>query len=141
MIELLMSVLILGLLMTSLYAGISYGFTAMRLANENLRATQIIIQKIEELRLCNWTQLTSPQFVPTTFVASYYPNGNTNDATLLYTGTIRLEQPPAAEIGGGYANDILVASIRLSWTFNGVQRTRRADTYFSRYGMQNYIFN
>ena len=59
----------LGVVLVSLYTGMTTGFNVVRLARENLRATQVLQEKFETLRLYNWAQITSTNFVPPTFTA------------------------------------------------------------------------
>lgn len=144
-VQALVSSMILGILMVSLYAGISFGFTTIRVARENLRATQILLEKTEIVRLCTWDQLNTNNFLPKNFTAPYYIDGSTNFSGLVYTGTLDIRQPPSGQLGGSgagaYHQDMRVVTINLSWTSMGKTRTREASTYVSRYGTQNYIFN
>src|SRR5687767_14388252 len=57
-IEVLVALAIAGVLFTSLYAGISAGFVVIETARENLRATQIMVEKLETIRLYTWEQIT-----------------------------------------------------------------------------------
>ena len=50
--ELLVATFVLGVFVVSLYAGFGSGFGLLRLVREDARATEIIQQKIETLRLC-----------------------------------------------------------------------------------------
>src|SRR5258707_2277441 len=87
LVEVVVSMGILGALIISLYAGIAWGFSIMRLARENIRATQIMTEKMETIRLYNWDQINSNGFIPTTFSVAYYPLGQTNGSGLTYYGT------------------------------------------------------
>ena len=55
-VEALVAACVVGVLFTSLYAGITAGFGALNSARENLRATQVMIDKMETLRLYSWNQ-------------------------------------------------------------------------------------
>ena len=53
----MISVLIVGTLILSLYAGFSQGFSIIQTSRENLRATQILVQRMETIRLYTWSQV------------------------------------------------------------------------------------
>ena len=80
--EVLMSVAVLGVMLVSLYLAFSAGFTEIRVARENLRATQVLVQRAETLRLYTWTQLNDPAYFKTNFtensVASPRAKDNVN---------------------------------------------------------------
>src|SRR2546423_4684846 len=71
----------------AVYAAINFGFSSIGIARENLRATQILTEKMEVIRLCNWDQITTAGYLPANFTANYYGTG-TN--TLVYTGTLTI---------------------------------------------------
>src|SRR3954452_8794080 len=71
--EVLVAVGVLGTAAVSLYAGFGTGFMLVDSARQELRATQILTQKAEALRLCSWSSLAS---YPITFVDSYDPTGS-----------------------------------------------------------------
>jgi len=58
--------------------GINFGMFNLQMSRENLRATQIMLEKVETLRVCNWDQLITPGYLPTNFTAYYYETANTN---------------------------------------------------------------
>ena len=49
--EVLVAVVLVSIMVVSLNAAFSAGFTLLKLARENLRATQIMLQQMEILRL------------------------------------------------------------------------------------------
>ena len=67
LVEVLIAVVGVGILMVTLYAAISQGFAIIQTARENLRATQVLQEKMETMRVYNWDQITTPGFVPSTF--------------------------------------------------------------------------
>src|SRR4051794_14451022 len=98
MIEVLMTSVILGIMSTSMYAGMSSGFTAVNLARENLRAAQILTEKMEEFRTYSWSEVTSGGTnIPATFLAYFFPtnmSGSTNidaaNSGIIYTGAVTI---------------------------------------------------
>ena len=78
------AMLILGMMGLTLYASFFLGFQVIGSSRDDLRATQILTQKTEAVRLCTWSQLTN-----FTFREYYDPAGATNGQPgTLYTGTV-----------------------------------------------------
>ena len=131
-------------MMISLYAGFSAGFTVVRSARENLRATQILLQRMETLRLCPWDTLSDPDsFKNVTFVESFDPLGqlSSRGGGTVFTGDIALSVP--TNLPAAYQNDLRAVTVSVYWTnYNGSvpQRSQRQmQTYVARYGLQNYV--
>lgn len=139
LVEVLIATCIVGITFVSLYTGISAGFGVVSVARESLRATQIMLEKSETLRLYNWSQLNTTGFIPTNFTAPYYPpiGTNTNTGGLTYYGNIAITKPPITE---SYSNDLRQVVITVTWTNGQVRRVRSMQTFVSRYGLQNYIY-
>lgn len=150
LIEAMVSACIVGVLFTSLYAGITAGFGALNSARENLRATQVLIDKMETLRLYSWNQLatfgSSTSYIPSTFVESFYPTStnfslstvttNTTGSGFTYYGSVAIG---SAGFTQNYSNSMKLVTITLRWT-NGVERSQSMSTYVGQYGIQNYIY-
>src|SRR5436853_4683929 len=59
LIDALFAMVISGVMFTALYAGLAFGFKVIRFARENTRATQIMLEKMETIRLYTWEQVTN----------------------------------------------------------------------------------
>src|SRR5947207_7982848 len=77
LIEVMMAVLVVGVAFVSLYLGFTQGFGTIQVARENLRATQILQEKMETIRLLTWQQITDASVAnnPYTFTNYFYPPG------------------------------------------------------------------
>jgi prepilin-type N-terminal cleavage/methylation domain-containing protein len=143
LVEVMVSMAVVSILFVALYAGISSGFGVVSVARENLRATQVLQDKIEEVRLYNWDQITSfgssGSFIPTMFTEPYYPPGSSGaDAGFVYSGTLLITNAPIAD--SGYSNDLRLFTVSVTWTNGNVRRERNLSTLISRHGLQNYIY-
>jgi type II secretory pathway pseudopilin PulG len=138
LVEVLMGVGLVGIMFFVLYAGITNGFAVIQLARENLRATQILQEKTEAIRLVTWDQLNAAGFVPTTFTEPFYPTGTQSTSGLTYEGTFRME--PAPITNAFYAPDLRQVTFEVRWNSGGVQRSRHMTTYVSRYGLYRYRY-
>jgi len=149
---------IMAVVFVSLYGGISSGFAVVNLARENLRANQIIVEKMETIRLYNWDQINSNGFLPPTFSAPFFPGVITNlvatnaDGTiqtslarfdsstsggLTYYGTVNITNAPVSD---QYSTNMRLVTVSLSWTNRNNVRNRQLQTLVSQNGMQNYIY-
>lgn len=143
--EVIMGMLLIGVMLVSLYAGFSSGFALMQSARENLRATQIILQRLESLRLYRWSQvLDTTNYLKPTFVAYYDPLDATNPAPgLVYAGYIHTNPPAGVPVSASYRTNLIEVTVTVYWTnyIGGkeIVRARNMQTYVARYGMQNYI--
>ncbi len=128
------------ILFVTLYLGISFCFSVTDFERQNLRATQIILERMEGLRLLNWNQLTDPNLNPTSFAEQYYPAVGSQPASgVTYSGEMTVS-PVNLDPPGSYSNNMKQITVTLSWQSGSVTRTRTLSTYASRNGIQNYIY-
>jgi len=150
LIELMISALLAAILLAAVFSGISSSFALLDSTREHLRATQIIMSRLEGMHLEAWgnanqpTQLFDPSLVPTTFTDYFYPQGlkgSTNEGTV-YTGTITIYKGNA--ISTSYANSLALVVVSVSWSdvVRGVTNahTDTMSTYIGQYGVQNYVY-
>ena len=136
LIEGIVGVGAMGLLIVCLYTGMTTGFSTVRLARENLRATQVIQEKFETIRLYTWDQVNDPNFIPPTFTAGLYTgNGQTDMAA--YRGNVKITRAGIAE---AYGDDLRLVTITVNWTSGSLPRSRTMSSFVARYGLQNYIY-
>lgn len=136
LIEVMAALGLVGLLFLSVYTGLGTGFAVIGVARENLRATQVLQEKLETLRLYSWEQINSNGFLPTTFTAPYQPGGGTNTG-IFYTGSLTVSNYTGTE---SYATNLRLVTVEIRWTSGSAQRTRQMQTAVSRYGLQNYVY-
>ena len=132
-----MAMAVVGICALALFSGFTSGFFNIRLARENLRATQIMLEKTETLRLYSWDQVTSNGFIPTNFTARYDPNASAGAQGLTYRGIMTLSP---VTLDTTYSNDMRMVTVQLDWHTGGIQRHRQFTTYIARNGLQNYIY-
>lgn len=153
LIEVVFAMALVSILFVSLYAGIAGGFGIVNSAREKLRANQIIVEKMETIRLYSWDQINSNGFIPTTFTANFFPSVITNlndsgstvqtnlttftNTGITYFGTVTITNAP---VSTNYSGDMLQFTVALNWTNGGVARSRQLTTFIARSGMQNYVY-
>jgi type II secretory pathway pseudopilin PulG len=137
--ETVVAVGLLGLVSASVFAAMSNGFATGQLTRENVRATQVLAQTMEVIRLCNWTQ-TDPatNFVPTSFTVPYYTDNATVTNGPYYQLSVSITNPPA--LNAAYSNDMRMIQVQASWSSGNVQHTRTMSSFISEWGLQNYVW-
>lgn len=138
--EVIIAVLLIGIMGFSLYGSFFLGFQTVDADRQDLRATQILMQKAEAIRLCTWSQLNN-----FTFQEVYDPSGQTNGTGgTLFTGSVATNSPDNISDTAAYKANMRLVTITVYWTnFNGkssVIHSRQMQTQVARYGLQNYIW-
>ena len=113
----------------ALYAAFAFGFSTIQLSQEDVRANQILLQKLETLRIYDWSKITNG-YLPTNFIATFSTNGG-----VTYQGNIAIDRVPLAE---SYSNTLRQVTVSLSWVSTGVPRNRSVTTLVSQNGIQTY---
>lgn len=141
LIEMAVCTAVMSIIFVSLYGGIASGFGLVKLARENLRANQIIVEKMETIRLYNWDQINSNGFIPATFTAPFFPppvnNTNSDSSGVIYYGTLSVTNVP---FSAEYSTNMRLVTVSLTWTNANMARIRELQTLVSQNGMQNYIY-
>jgi len=140
LIETLVAMGVVGIMVGVLYTAITLGFSSIRTSRENLRATQIMVEKMEVIRLLNWDQAVVTNVLPATFVAYYDPIGATNGKGpgVTYTGTIEVKQFPTAKT---YQPEMREVTVQVDWVTGGLKHSRKLKSHVAHYGIQNYVYN
>ena len=139
LVEVMVAVAVMAIMVVSLYAGFTFAFSQIRSAQENVRATQILEERMEIVRLLNWDQVVNlPGYIPATFTAPFYADNPTNNTgSLTYTGVVTVAAAPVTET---YSNDLRMITIELTWPSGNLVRRRQMTTLTSQYGVQKYIY-
>lgn len=142
--EVLVATLVVLLLVVSLYAALSVGFRLVESSRENLRATQIMVQRTEAVRLYTWSQLNNAaQYLSNSFTEIYDPYGvSSNAGGVKYYGKLTLGTNP--DLPAAYQTNMRLLTIEIRWTnYNGktpIPQFRQMQTHIAQYGMHDYIY-
>jgi prepilin-type N-terminal cleavage/methylation domain-containing protein len=156
LIEVIVCTAVLSIAVVSLYGGISSSFGILNAARENLRGNQVLVEKLETIRLYNWDQINSNGFISPTFTAPFFPtvistlNGTNADGSpkythftngtgggLTYYGTVQITNVPFTS---AYSTNLRLVTVSLTWTNGKAVRNRQMQTFISANGLQDYIF-
>jgi hypothetical protein len=119
----------------ALYTGFGSGFSILRTTREDLRATQILINRMERVRVCTWSRLTDPLVNPPVST-EYFDSANQR---MPYTVTYRATLPAVGSMPEAYRADMMLINVDVTWTSGRTPHRRSMQTHVARYGMQSYI--
>ena len=143
MVELLVGTAILGLLMVGVFGVMTMGLSITQMSRENLRATEIMLDKMEGVRLYSWTQVNDSTFLQSSFTNWFFETNNIGTANaagngIQYTGTLSVVASPFTN---SYSANIRSVTVTVNWASGGIARSRTMGTFVSQSGLQNYVFN
>jgi hypothetical protein len=140
MVEVLMGVALIAVMFVSLYGGMTSGFAVTQLARENLRGTQIMLERMEGIRLYNWNQIVYSNMIPKNFTNYYYPLAASGKSKgIPYVGTMAISGATLSP-SASYSADMRTVTVSISWTNGAARRTRAMSTYVAKNGVQNYVY-
>ena len=148
LLEALIAAMVIAIIYAALFSGINSTFGLLQSTRENLRATQIIVSRMEGLRLCAWSsaQLFNTNVVPATFTDTFYPLGlnTSSNKSTVYFGKMTVTPNPGLSPAATYGSNMALVTVSVVWTNNGTgvpsKHTRSMSTYVAKYGMQNYVY-
>ena len=156
LVEVIVCLAIISVAFASLYAGIGSGFAVVNSSRENLRANQVLLEKLETIRLYSWDQINSHGFITPAFTAPFFPTvitnlvgtnadgtmkyatyTNLNAGSLVYYGRVSLTNAP---VSSAYATNMKLVTVSLNWTNGTSSHSRQMQTLITANGLQDYIF-
>src|ERR1041385_102293 len=69
---------VFGVIFCAFCTGLTSSFTLVGSARETVRATQIMSEKLDTLRLYDWEDITNNLYLPRTFQVAFYPTNGLN---------------------------------------------------------------
>lgn len=140
-VEVVVATVIIAIAGAGVITSVNYGLFIMQMARENARASQIMLERLESVRLYNWAEVTNAGYVPTTFTDVYDPQAATNSQGAVYSGTLTVADPVFSSTSPSYSTSMRQFTVNLQWTTNGkVPHNRSLTTYVAKDGLQNYVY-
>ena len=142
MAETIVAVAVFAIMFASFFGGLSLSLSTVQSARETVRATQIMSEQMDTLRLKRWDQidqLNNTNYYPTfNLISSNVPNAGS--AGLTYRARVSVI-PGNAFINNGesYRTNVKQVTIRLTWQSRNLEHKTEMTTFFSQNGMQTYI--
>lgn len=128
----------------ALLAGLSGGFSTAEYARETVRATQLLSEKLDTIRLYSWDEITTSGYITNAFYSAFYPtngvvggSGSSNPG-FTYTGTVTIANAPFTEPYS--SNNLRLITVALTWPSGKMIRQAQMSSLVARYGMQSFIY-
>jgi prepilin-type N-terminal cleavage/methylation domain-containing protein len=140
LVEVMVALAISTIMLVTVFSGFTLGWAVIHTSRDDLRATQILTQKIESLRLLTWDELAS---CPTNFTDTYDPT-TANGSGTFYSGTIFIGAATNIVGSASYKDQVHLITVSLLWTNSYGNRalvhSRSMQTLSAMNGMQNYLW-
>jgi hypothetical protein len=138
--EVSVAIAVLAITGGGLIGAFNHGFFSMQMTRENQRATQVMLEKAETIRLYRWDQVNSPGFIPTTFQDIYDPQASSGQRGITYHATLTITNPPYA--ANTYSSKLRQLTITLTWTNSTgrIVRTGSMASLIARDGMEYFVY-
>lgn len=142
LVEVSIAIAVLAVMGGALIAAFNYGFCVLQLTRENQRATQILLEKVETIRLYRWDQVNSNGFIPASFQDVYDPQAASGHRGVVYQMAIQVTNVSGDLASLSYASNLAEVRILLTWTNSTgrLLRSRYVSTLVARDGLQNYVY-
>ena len=136
--ETMVAVAIFGIMFASFFGGLSLSLSIVKSARESLRATQIMTENMDIIRLKTFNQVKTTNY---TAPFNPIPASVTNAGGAGLTYTVRVIVPPSSPMteGESYKDDVKQVTLQLTWRSGKTLKTNEMITFVSRNGLQNYI--
>lgn len=135
LVETIMAVGIFAIVVGALYSCFGLGFSIVRSAREDLQATQILLGRIERVRLCTWSQVTDPNYNPQSMTRYFDEKNKRTPCTIKYSAVT----PAVGTVPDEYRNDMKLVTVELTWSSGNMQHKRSMQTYVGHQGMNSYV--
>jgi prepilin-type N-terminal cleavage/methylation domain-containing protein len=135
--EVVVAIVIVGIGAAGLMGCFNYAYFVTQLTRENQRATQIMLERAEAIRLCSWDQVCSNGFIPATFSDYYDPTGDNASRGATYSGTVAITPFPFAT---SYSANMRQLTLTVNWQTGQIAHSRTNITNIAKDGIQNYVY-
>jgi len=135
LVELMVSISIIAISFVSVYMGISSAFGVVQSTRDDLRATQILNEKMETMRLYTWTQIMDPGVIPASFTNWYYEAAQVNEGTR-YVGSVSFTAPG---FSNSFSAGMRKVTVAVRWVNGTRTNVRETVSLVSSNGLQSYI--
>ena len=96
LVETVVATFLAAIMLSAVYGGMGAGFSMVKVTRENLRATQILLQRMEAIRLSPYQALQNPATYPTNSTDYYCPGQTNGGAGVAYSVTYNCAPGPSS---------------------------------------------
>jgi len=135
----------MSVVFVSIFSIMTVGLFVSGSSRENLRATQIMLDKMEGIRLYSPAQLTNASFLLQTFTNWFCETNNiglpnVQGYGVMYTGSITIAP---VNFAASYSSNMHQVTVNVGWTSGGqgnMAHTRSMSTFYANQGLYNYVW-
>jgi hypothetical protein len=128
-----------GVCFAALLTGMTTTVSMTEASRHETRASQILTEKLDTIRLYSWAQITTPGYIAPTFIATQFATNGIPGARpgIIYTGRVTIADAPISE---AYKTRLKLVTIEVSWVSGHRPVSSQMSSFISEYGMQSYIY-
>ena len=139
LVETLVATVVAVTILSAHYLSFAAGLAIVTVTREDLRAYQILLKRMEAIRVSGYSQLTDPAKYPPSVTEYYCEKYKTNgNAGVAYTVTYQAAPGPGT-LPPAYRTNMLEVTVGVSWESGKLTRNRSMRTYVARNGIQRYV--
>jgi len=133
-----------GICFVALLGGLATGFSTTQFARESVRATQIMSEKLDTIRLYSWDQINTPGYITNSFYTPFYPTNQVvnglglSNPGITFTGALSIASAPYTEPYS--SNNLRLVTVALTWPSGKMIRRAQMSSLIGRYGMQSFVY-
>jgi hypothetical protein len=129
-----------SILLLALYSAFTFCFATVRTSQENIRATQITLARLERVRLCGFNQVTNVSLNPLTFTDVFDPIAlAAGRGGIVYNGTFSAALPPSGSVPDSYRSNLFLVNVAVTWTNGTLHHSLSNQTYVALNGIESYV--
>ena len=140
-----MGAAVMTVVFVTIFGVMTMGMFISGTSRENLRATQIMVDKMEGIRLYSPTQLTNTTFLLQSFTNWFSETNNlglpnVQGYGVMYTGTITIAP---VSFTTSYSSNMQQVTVNIGWVSGGqgnIAHTRSMSTFYANQGLYNYVW-
>ena len=138
LVELAICVLMAAIVIEGVYKAMATQYKLVQVNTDRLRAEQIVIEKLDVIRLYTWDQVTNSSVLSRAFTATFNNTNSVANSSNVFSGTVMVANLPTS--GASYSANLVKVTVQVTWTNSLGALTSSASTYVSQYGLHNYIY-
>jgi hypothetical protein len=144
-VEVVMAAAVMAVAFASIFAIMTCGLFIDQTSRENARATEIMLGKMEGVRLYSPTQLTNTTLLVRSFTNWFSETNNIGMPNaqgygIQYTGMVTFA---SVAFSTSYSSNMQKVTVNIGWTSGGqgtMAHTRSMSTFYANQGLYNYVW-
>ena len=140
LVEAMVATFAAAMMILALYACFAGGFAMIKVTREDLRATQIVLQQMEAIRVAPYAYIKNATMFPTNTTVYFDEAGKSSGkGGVPYTVTFKAEALPSPKPQVQFYTNMVQVTVGVSWKSGNTQCSRSMQTYVAQRGIQGYV--